>query len=130
MEHTWNEQPPSHFKRMWRQKFTKGILKLNKGNLRIATQILTGHATLNYHLHKYKPNKYPKTCPHCLVEEETVNHFLGQCPKWSHQRGTFFNSFYLSSSDIVDSFSLTTILNFINDTKRLAIINTTRPSQP
>ena len=108
-----------YVKRMWRDKFSKEVTKLNRGNLRRATQILTGHAALNYHLNKYKPETISKTCPHCLVEEETVNHFLGQCPRWSLQRGAFFNSYYLSSSEIADSFPLSTILNFTNDTKRL-----------
>ena len=92
---------------------------MNRGNLRRATQFLTGHAALNYHLHKYKPEKISATCPHCLAEEETVNHFMGKCPKWAAQRSALFNSFYLSATDIVDSFSLSTIIKFINSTKRL-----------
>ena len=64
--------------------------------------LLTGHVTLNYHLNKYKPDKISKTCPHCLAEEETTNHYIGQCPKWSAQRSAVFNSFYLSISEVVD----------------------------
>ena len=60
----------------------------------------------------------PKTCPHCLMEEETMNHFIGQCPKWSYQRGGYFDSFYLSVTDIVDKFSLPRIIGFIQATKR------------
>ncbi|HIF39375.1 MAG TPA: hypothetical protein EYQ69_09405 [Gemmatimonadetes bacterium] len=119
-ETSWNKLPPSHTKRMWRNKFTKEIPKLNRGNLRRATQFLTGHAALNYHLNKYKPDKISPTCPHCLAEEETVGHFMGQCPKWSAQRSALFDSFYLSASDIVDNFTLTEILHYINDTRRLA----------
>ena len=45
------------------------IYNLNRGNLRKATMFLTGHATLHYHLKKYKPDKISKTCPHCLAAE-------------------------------------------------------------
>ncbi len=121
MEHHWENLPSSHFKRLWRDNFSKEITNLNRKDLRVATQFLTGHAALNYHLNKYKPNETPKTCPHCLVEDETVNHFLGQCPKWSLQRSAYFNSYYMSSSEIVDKFSLSTILRYINSTKRLAV---------
>ena len=117
---SWEKLPSSHTKRVWRDKFSKELPKLNRGNLRRATQFLTGHTVLNYHLNKYKPNKIPSTCPHCLAEEETVNHFMGQCPKWSSQRSALFTSFYLSVSDIVDNHTLTEILHYINDTRRLA----------
>ena len=77
------ELPTSHFKRVWRDKFAKSISKFGKESVRSATKFLTGHCELNYHINKYKPNKIPKTCPHCLMEEETVGHFVGRCPKCS-----------------------------------------------
>ena len=120
MGRSWNQLPSSHMKIMWRDKFMKEIPKLNRGNLRRATQFLTGHAALNYHLNKFKPDKISPTCPHCLAEDETVGHFIGRCPKWSAQRSALFDSFYLSASDIVDGYTLTEILHFINDTRRLA----------
>ena len=119
-ENDWGASPPSHIKRVWRDKFTKEIPKLNRKNLRIATQLLSGHAVVNYHLNKYKPNSIPKTCPHCLAEEETLNHHIGQCPKWSAQRGALFESFYMSLTDIVDSNSLSNILHVLNSTRRLS----------
>ena len=82
----WRDKTLSHFTSVWRKKFSKSIHNLNRGNLRKATMFLTGHVTLNYHLKKYKPDKISKTCPHCLVAEETTNHYIGQCPKWSAQR--------------------------------------------
>ena len=35
-----------------RDKFSKDLTRINKRDLRAATQILTGHACLNYHLSK------------------------------------------------------------------------------
>ena len=118
MRDRWRTLPPSHFKRVWREKFARSIRKLGKESLRSATQFLTGHCELNYHINKYKPDKVPKTCPHCLMDEETINHFIGQCPKWSFQRGAYFNSFYISVTDVVDDFSLPRIVGYINSTKR------------
>ena len=45
----------SHRKK--RDKFTKSISKFGKESLRSATQFLTGHCELNYHINKYKPNE-------------------------------------------------------------------------
>ena len=108
-----------HDTRVWRKKFSKSIHNLNRGNLRKATMLLTGHVTLNYHLNKYKPDKISKTCPHCLAAEETTNHYIGQCPKWSAQRSAVFNSFYLSISLVVDDYSIFAITKYINATGRL-----------
>ena len=44
----------------------------------MATQILTGHAALNYHISKDNRTVEP-ICPLCEAEEETVSHLLGQC---------------------------------------------------
>ena len=102
----WRDAPPSHFTRVWRKQLSKSIHNLNRGNLRKATMFFTGHVTLNYHLNKYKLDKISKTCPHCLAAEETTNHYIGQCPKWSAQRSAVFDSFYLSISEVVDDFSI------------------------
>jgi hypothetical protein len=118
MRDRWRKLPPSHFKRVWRQKFAKSISKFGKENLRTATQFLTGHCELNYYIYKHKPQQVPKTCPDCLMSEETMNHFIGQCPMWSCQRGGYFNSFYLGTTDVVDRFSLRRIVSYINSTKR------------
>ena len=115
----WRDAPPSHVTRVWRKKFSKSIHNLNRGNLRKATMLLTGHVTLNYHLNKYKPDKISKTCPHCLAAEETTNHYIGQCPKWSAQRSAVFDSFYLSISEVVDDYSIFAIMKYINATGRL-----------
>ena len=115
----WRDAPPSHFTRVWRKKFSKSIHNLNRGNLRKATMLLTGHVTLNYHLNKYKPDKISKACPHCLAAEETTNHHIGQCLKWSAQRSAVFNSFYLSISEVVDDYSIFAIMKYINATGRL-----------
>ena len=63
------------------------------------------------------------TCPHCLnAAEETSDHFIGQCPKWSAQRSAVFDSLYLSISEVVDDLSIFVIMKYINATGRLNTI--------
>ena len=124
------KNPPSHFKRVWRDKFKSALQILDRGNLRIATMFLTGHSTLNYHLNKYKPDKIPKTCPHCLLAEETTDHFIGHCPKWSATRSALFQSFYLSVDELVEHFSIFDILRFIRSTGRMKATTEWKVSPP
>ena len=115
----WKNTTSSHFKSAWKEHYAKELEKLSRPDLRIATQILTGHASINYHLNKYKPHLISKTCPFCKEEDETINHYIGKCPKWFEQRGRYFNTFYASISDIQDTAKLTTIINFAKATGRL-----------
>ena len=118
-EKEWKNLQERHIKLAWREKFYPTITKLKRDRLRLATHFLTGHAALNYHLNKFKPLTIPKTCPHCKMEDETVTHFMGRCPKWSAMRGAYFNTFYTNISDIADNNTLNEIVNYINATKRL-----------
>ena len=118
-EARWNSSEQTHFKKTWRDDYTKVLARLNRQDLRIATQILTGHAAVNYHLHKYKPRTISKTCPFCKEEDETINHFIGKCPRWFELRGRFFNTYYASLSEIQDTSSLTNLINFASATGRL-----------
>ena len=109
---------PPHFRTVWRSSYTKPLSSLGKNKLRAATQYLTGHCELNYHLNKYKPHSIPKLCPHCNMEEETMNHFIGQYPMWFYRRGRYFNCYYASVSEIADNFSLQKIVGYICSTNR------------
>jgi ribonuclease HI len=102
------------------QRIIKELHKFqnNRLNYRIATQLITGHAGLNDHLFKMKLVDN-KTCPDCGSAEETVGHFLGQCPAHSRLRGEIFNTFYASLSDIFQNNSLAKIVKYANNTKRL-----------
>ena len=109
---------PPHFRTVWRPSYAKPLSNLDKNKLRAATQYLTGHCELNYHLNKYKPQNITKICPHCSMEEETINHFIGQCPMWFNRRGRFFNCYYTSVSEIADRFPLRKIVGYICSTNR------------
>ena len=47
---------------------------------------------LNYYLHKFKRVDNPR-CPACGHPEETVEHYLIQCPKYVHKRWPLRNRF-------------------------------------
>ena len=109
---------PPHFRTVWRSSYTKSLSNLGKNKLRAATQYLTGHCELNYHLNKFKPHSIPKLCPHCDMDDETINHFIGQCPMWFNKRGRYFNCYYTSVSEIADNFHLDKIVGYICSTNR------------
>ena len=98
----------------------KDMKKLLKDRIgyRAAVQLITGHAGLNDHLYKMKLVN-SKTCPLCESGDETVGHFLGQCPALSRLRGDTFNSFYASMTDIFESHGILKIVGFAKKSKRL-----------
>ena len=106
MRARWKVMPP-HFRTVWPSSYTKSLSNLGRNKLGAATQYLTGHdCELNYHLNKYKPYSISKLCPHCDMEDETTNHFIGQCPMWFNKRGRYFNCYYTSVSEIDEIFLL------------------------
>ena len=119
---SWSESfkndSPRLFSILWREKFAKELIKMNRKDLRVATQLLTGHAALNYHLNKLHCIAKP-TCPLCEADDETVSHFLGQCPMLGNLRADLLNTYYTTASDIVDRYSLAQIVKYANRTKRL-----------
>ena len=99
------------------RKLLNNSLSKNRVHYRTAVQLITGHAGLNKHLHTITKSD-TEICPGCEYEEETVGHFLGQCPAYSQLRGDFFESYYLSINDIFDNFNLRKIVKFAIKTKR------------
>ena len=60
-------------------------------------------------------------CPNCGHDEETVAHFIGQCPRFMQLRGNYLETFYASVNDIFDQISLSKIVRFALKTKRFLI---------
>ena len=48
-------------------------------------QLRTGHIPLNYFLHKISKVDSP-VCPSCRLADETVHHYLLDCPGYVHER--------------------------------------------
>ena len=68
-----------------RNRFLKLIKPLRKNAASLLIQFRTGHAPLNQHLHRIGCVESPD-CPHCPGVEESVKHFVLDCPKYEDAR--------------------------------------------
>ena len=101
---------PSVRNNIW--KYLKGM---SRKNIMIATQILTGHTTLRYHLYKMKIEPSP-TCQQCNLDSETVEHFLRECPKYRRLRYEIFREFELKKE--LYRYKFIDIMKFVKQSKR------------
>ena len=120
----WNSNGPKHTKMILGRngpKIVKNInnsLKHNRKDYRTAIQLITGHCGLNKHLHNMQKT-HSSDCPLCEHAEETVSHFLGQCPALTQLRLQHFNDYYLAVNDIFHNNHITNIISYANNSKRL-----------
>ena len=112
--------PPKMFNILWRDKFSKALIWMNKRDLRAATQILTGNACLNYHLTKLNRSVQP-LCPLCEAEYDTVPHLLAQCPMLWQLRVEYFDTHYTTVTVIVDRYNLRRIIGYVNRTSEQTV---------
>ena len=87
--------------------------------MRTILHMITGLCGLNKHLYNIS-RSHTKMCPNCKESEETVEHFLGQCPARALLRGNMntFCNYYLTVRDISKRHSLPTVIKFIRYTNR------------
>ncbi|MCP4458360.1 MAG: reverse transcriptase-like protein [Cytophagales bacterium] len=120
----WKTNGHSHTDMALGNKHKNIIKQLNttliysRKKYRTAVHLISGHCTLNKHLHTIRKVN-SSTCSNCQLEDETVNHFLGQCPSTSTIRSNFFHDYTMDITEIFDKFPLTTIINFTIKTQRL-----------
>ena len=112
--------PPKTSNMYWKERFEKELPKMNRWDLRVAIQLLAGHAALNNHLHKVN-HSVPTTCQLCQADDETVSHIFRQCSArpLSRVRIEYLGTYYCSATDIFDSFSFRRIFSYAHRTKRL-----------
>src|ERR1700761_5560960 len=65
--------------------------ELSRPKIALLTQLRTGHAPLNKHLHCISRSESP-LCPKCLQEDETVKHFILTCPRYNRLRDTHLHA--------------------------------------
>ena len=58
---------------------------MSRAQASILMQLRTGHIPLNYFLHKISKVKSP-VCPACQLNDETVHHYLFECPGFAYER--------------------------------------------
>ena len=75
------------------------LLKLPRKQLRLVVGVLTGHCTLNRHLHIMGIADDP-TCRLCGEGDETSRHFLGECAALAALRQSTLGQAFLKHTDI------------------------------
>ena len=81
------------------------------------TQMITGHAVLNYHLNNMKIEPEP-TCDHCLEGDETVEHYICDCEAFAWARQRVFGTPFLDKQDL-KTLKYDVLIKYIKTTDRL-----------
>ena len=100
---------------------TKFLLSLKRQDLRAVIGIITGHCTLNGHMKTIGAVDSP-TCPGCLEEDETAEHFVCFCPAFSESRNRTIGGYMMNSSELCE-IDLKSVLSFIKRTGRFRDLN-------
>ena len=79
-------------------KYWKTIERMNRRSAMYMTQIYTGHASLQYHLNKMKIED-SAICKFCEYEQETVEHYITNCPYFAIKRMRIFNDYTTRSTN-------------------------------
>ncbi|KIK37435.1 hypothetical protein CY34DRAFT_92730 [Suillus luteus UH-Slu-Lm8-n1] len=80
-------------------KFVKLVATLPKCQSSLYIQLHTRHTPLNHYLHHIGKNKLPH-CPFCPDTDETVHHYLLDCPQYSHEHHILRNTLCRKASSI------------------------------
>ena len=98
-----------------KHKWSKHILRRSKTQIRVLTQIVTGHANLKRHKYLMKLEESPMC--ECQESEETMIHVLMECPLHARNRWHYLGKATLKEEDMKNK-SLTQILRFARATKK------------
>ena len=90
----------------------------NRTKYRTGICIITGHIGLNTHLCRINRSG-TSNCPNSTDTEETVAHYIGQCPAYSRIRGDTLGTYYDFINNIMENNNIDLIINFALKTKRL-----------
>ena len=119
----WNSNRHAHTDLILDNHHTKKLKILtnnlnNRTRYRTGIWIITGHKGLNKHLHRINRSD-TSNCPNCTDAEETVTHYIGQCPAYSRISVDTLGTYYDSINNITDNNNINLIINFALETKRL-----------
>ena len=81
-----------------------------------ATQIITGHNTLQRHLTLMKIQEDPP-CEKCEEGPETIEHLIKNCPAYSQKRMEKLGEYFLKKE--LHEYKLQKIISFVSSTGRL-----------
>jgi hypothetical protein len=102
--------------------FRKLASKLGRAQASTLIQLRSGHVPLAKHLFRISKASSP-ICPSCQSDEESVHHFLFDCPSWRHERwamGRALGSKAKSADHVLNSRKgVEALLKFVGSTGRL-----------
>lgn len=102
-------------------KFLKLTNGLPKRSSSIYIQLRTRHIPLNYHLHRINAVESPY-CPICPDTNETIHHYLFDCPQYRRERHVFANAVRRNATSIAhiltSADALPHFIKYINSTGR------------
>ena len=110
----WHASPHRHAKETTKElnpQRGKQLIQQSRKNIKILTNMLTGHAHLNKHLHTIGLADDP-ICRGCLEDEETAEHVLCHCPAIACTRHAILGKHHISLDEI-NTYPMTAILEFI-----------------
>ncbi len=97
-------------------KYRYNYLNLSGKHFRWITWLLTGHSPLAYFQHKVKNFTSPD-CEHCPGDEETSQHFLGECHAYMTLRLRIFGKLRITMEEL-SNLKLSSIIEYINASNR------------
>lgn len=107
----------------------KKLMSMNRVQLRLILQVLTGHCNLQRHNYTTGQTRDP-TCPKCGVEEETPDHFVGRCKHYREVRISTLGEIQTSIKEIFAKNNLKALVQYLQKTDRLSEYDESRKRNP
>ena len=101
--HKWYYSKAARQTKIWfpslNKKFSRSLINLNRADLGLMVEMLTGHNRLNRHQSLVDKDVSP-TCRKCREEDETSYHIIAACPRLLFRRWEAFNTPFLDENPI------------------------------
>ena len=95
------------------RKFSRSLMNLNRTELGLSVQMLSGHNRLNYQEAKIDKG-VNSSCRFCEEEDETAYHIVAVCPRLLHKRWECFKEPFLDEEPVWQPWSF---LKFLRKAK-------------
>ena len=116
---TWHDYQHARQTKIWFQKpdqiKSKKLFELNRENLSLMIQFLTGHNKLKRHRNIQNNINDPNSCRLCLEEEESSHHVIAECPATQYFRWKIFHTTTVLQNHPV--WTVRQILEFLKESK-------------
>ena len=101
--HRWYYSKLARQTKIWfpslNRKFSRFLINLNRADLGLMVEMLTGHNRLNRH-QSLVDKDVPPTCRKCNEEEETAYHIVAACPRLLFKRWEAFRTPFLDKDPV------------------------------